>query len=158
MYLYRDNVIYIFIHYIISCNANYTVCMLSGCIVRYFWYIWYTGRTLRAASHHIAPHRITSRRIASCDPSGGPSNAHAPFLDSRLSGFSLRMVGDWPGVTPPYNGFTRPRRVLERVRERKRKRKTESEREREGRTEMDEAREERENRTRARDGGCEGRA
>lgn len=81
----------------------------------------YTGRTLRAASHRVALHRIASRRvashrIASRDPSGGPSNAHAPFLDSRLSGFSLRMVGDWPGVTPPYNGFTRPRRVLERKR------------------------------------------
>lgn len=77
----------------------------------------YTGRTLRAASHRVASHRVASHRIASRDPSGGPSNAHAPFLDSRLSGFSLRMVGDWPGVTPPYNGFTRPRRVLERKRE-----------------------------------------
>lgn len=86
-------------------------------------------------SRRIASHRVASHRIASRDPSGGPSNAHAPFLDSRLSGFSLRMVGDWPGVTPPYNGFTRPRRVVER------KRANWMERERDRGTEMDEARE-----------------
>lgn len=81
------------------------------------WYIYQADVTRGITSRRIASHRIASHRIASRDPSGGPSNAHAPFLDSRLSGFSLRMVGDWPGVTPPYNGFTRPRRVLERKRE-----------------------------------------
>jgi len=101
-------------------SANYMSYLFLEYIVRIFLRCQvsdtYTGRTLRAASHRVASHRIASRRIASRDPSGGPSNAHAPFLDSRLSGFSLRMVGDWPGVTPPYNGFTRPRRVLERKR------------------------------------------
>lgn len=36
--------------------------------------------------------------------------------------FSLRMVGDWPGVTPPHNGFTRPRWARETDRERDGKR------------------------------------
>ena len=61
-------------------------------------------------------------RAEPADPSGGLSNAHAPFLDSRLSGFSLRMVGDWPGVTPPHNGFTRPRWARHSDRERDGKR------------------------------------
>jgi len=71
------------------------------------------------------------------------------------------MVRDWPGVTPPYNGFTRPRRVLERERQRQ------EERPRVGRIEMDRARERRyspwqrereRERERERNGGCEGRA